>query len=304
MTSQEVFPIDEAFPPGAWNEVLKKYPGQATVFHTRDWMKTLQDAFGYEPMCMLIIDDDEGSFHAALPFMVDIRYGIRNFFSMPFDTYGGAIGSLEYIPGLVNDYLNSPGIGVRYYVDFLSAPRPNECGVTTEMLDISRNEQEIWNEMHKDNRTAIRSAIKNGVEVWAETEYLDVFDKVPRPLLRSIVENMIPSGRCFQMVARIDEEIVAASIFFLYDSMVMYWANAVTSKGRKTNANYLLMWEAIQVAKSRGCTCMNFGASPEGADSLLRFKKSWGTTTRPYVKIQRVPALMKPIIAIREVFHG
>lgn len=303
MTSTEIFPIDDAFPDGAWNEFLKKHPGVSTVFHTREWMKTLQVAFGYESMCILALGDDEGSFHAALPFMADVRYGIWNYFSMPFDTYGSALGRFDYIPGLVEDFLNLPGLGVRYYVDFTSLPRAGEITVTTEIMDLSPAEQEIWCTMHKDNRTAIRAARKNGIEVGVALRHHDVFNKVPTQLSQAIVDIMIPSGRCIQLVAMLGGEIVAASLFFLYGDTMMYWANAVTPIGRRTNANYLLMWEAIRAAKLKGCTRMNFGASPAGADNLVRFKKSWGTTTHFYVKRQRVSCILRPVITIREMIH-
>jgi len=74
-----------------WNSLLKRYPEQATVFHTKEWMLALQNAFWYEPKVLAAVMNNDCSFTAVLPFMVDIRYGIKNYLSMPFDTYGGVI---------------------------------------------------------------------------------------------------------------------------------------------------------------------------------------------------------------------
>jgi hypothetical protein len=134
--------------------------------------------------------------------------------------------------------------------------------------------------------------------------YRPVFDKVPDPLVKAIVRHMIPPGRGIQYIAEYEDRIVAASLFFIYGTQAIYWANTVTDEGRRTNANYLLMWEAIKTLKRRGCKTLNFGASPDGAETLIRFKRSWKTTPYYYSKYQTVPVLMRPAMAVRGVLYG
>lgn len=306
-TKVEVLEMSD-FPKDGWNEFLKRYSDQSTVFHTQEWMKTLQEAHGYIPKYLTAMNDDD-SFVAVMPFMIDTRYGIKNYLSMPYDTYGGVLGdlgssiALEHRTCLIHEFLNLPGIGVRYYIDY-SHLLQNGDVVSTEEMDISANIDDIWKDMHKANRTAIKSAWKHNVMIRDITTSISTFDKVPQVLVDSIIRNMIPSGYCKIYTATIGEEIVASSIFFIYGNMTMYWANTTTELGRKTNANYLLLWTAIQYAKERGCTIFNFGASPKNANSLVKFKQSWGTTSHKYIKHQKVPILLYPLYKLREVLRG
>lgn len=289
-----------------WNNFLLNYKNQVTVFHTQEWMETLHEAFGYEPT-YLVYQSEDGSLISAMPYMIDIRFGIKNYFSMPYDTYGGVIGDLEITSHLINKFLQLPGIGVRYYVDYINKPIICKDCVSlkqsTELMDISEDVDVIWKKLHKDNRTAIRSASNYNVTTRITSEYLNIFDKVPQNLVKSILNNMCPDY-CIQYIAEINNVCVAASLFFIYGDMAMYWANTTTEFGRKTNSNYLLLWSAIQYAKLKGCTIFNFGDSPIGANNLIKFKKSWGTNTYTYMKYQKTPFLIKPLLLIKEVIHG
>ena len=289
-----------------WNKFLLNNPNQASVFHTQEWMQTLQEAHGYEPKYLTMMTEDH-SFIAAIPFMIDIRFGIKNYLSMPYDTYGGVIGDIEIASHLINKFLRLPGIGVRYYVDYTNKSIVCKDYVSlkqsTELMDISEDVDVIWKKLHKDNRTAIRFANNYNVTTRITSEYLNIFDKIPQNLVKSILNNMCPEY-CVQYIADIDNVCVAASLFFIYGDMAMYWANTTTELGRKTNSNYLLLWSAIQYAKLKGCTTFNFGSSPSGANNLIKFKKSWGTNTYTYTKYQKTPFLIKPLLVIKEVIHG
>lgn len=299
----EVYPLDRAFQTlhgqNSWDDYLQLYPDQATVFHTREWMQALFLAFGYEPKCLLAIGEDGGTLYAALPFMVDTRYGIQNYFSMPFDTYGGVIGNQEYAAGLTCFFLGLPGFGVKYCVEYHNnVPHAN---VETEILDLTTWS---WVSMHKDNRTAVRSATRNGVSIIQTNDYYPIFDKVSDVFVKAILDTMAPKGLCKQFIAMLDGKPVGASLFFMYGKQAMYWANTVLAPGRRTNANHLLMWTALQQAQAAGCTSMNFGASPPGADGLLKFKRSWGTKTYHYTKTQHIPKVMRPLVGLRSFVGG
>jgi len=285
-----------------WDSFLNKYTF-STVFHTQEWMKTLHEAYGHEPKCIASFNEND-TLIALMPFMIDKRYGIENYFSMPFDTYGGAIGDIDDCINLENKFMDLPGVGVRYYIDYSS----NDGDlVETEVLRL--RDRDINTILHdvirKTNRTAIKSAIKHNVNIIEVKKTVTNFDKVDQVLVDSIVKNMIPFGLAKIYVAEIDGGIAAVSIFFVYKNMMVYWANTTTELGRKTNANYLLLWTAIKYAKDEAyCLEFNFGASPKNADSLVKFKKSWGTETKYYVKNQRVPKLLYPFYKLREVLRG
>jgi len=282
-----------------WNNFLKLYDNQSTVFHTKEWMLALQDAYGYEPK--YLIDYIGDTIVNVIPYMIDKRYGIKNYLSMPFDTYGGVIGCGDKDP-IIKSFKKLSGIGIKYFVsyypNYYTADGFKSIKVETELKDISMDIIDIWNGLHKDNRTSIRYAQKHEVII-ENIVNSNIFDKIDINLYNAIVKNMPQYHVSF--MATIGKFPAAASIFFIYGDMMMYWTNTTTSMGRSNNANYLLLWEAIKYAKSHGCTVFNFGASPKGADSLIKFKKAWGTKTYEYVKYQHTPLLIKPILKIKEL---
>ena len=287
----ESFPIDEAFPPGCWNEFLWLYQEQASIFHTREWMLTLKDAFGFKPMVLMAMGLDGGTFFAAIPYMVQSAMGFTIARSMPFDTYGGPIGSPEYFDALEKGFLNLDHT-IRRVVDF------RKFGdVSTEIVDLTPNLDDIWFSVNKKTRTAIRNAATKDVEIYPAGKYVNIMDKVSGKIMESLWKNMVPPGKCTFMIAELNNEVVAESVYFHYGNEAMYWANTVTPEGRAANANHLMMWEEITTAKKMGCKTLNLGASPDGADSLVKFKKSWGSKTHPYSRRQE-------IFSLRRLFHG
>jgi hypothetical protein len=239
--------------------------------------------------------------------MIDTRFGIQNYLSMPFDTYGGVIGDTKLQPVLFKEFMRLPGIGVRYYVDF--APQGSVLGnqnstISTEIKSLYGDINTIWSELPKDTRTSIRSAWKHNVVVGTPLLGIDL-DKVPTTFVSAIFKHMVPAGLCIPYEARNPPDgVAAASLFFLFGDSMMYWANTTKPGGRRTSANYLILWEAMQYAKQRGCTKFNFGASPRGASGLVNFKRAWGTTEYMYLKYQHIPRILSPILKLREALHG
>lgn len=272
------------------------------VFQTGEWMSTLQDGYGYQPCCIMY----EG---AGLPYMVDIRFGIKNYFSMPFDTYGGMDnGDVFKAHYLAKAFMELPGIGYRYVVtyDYQVDPQLVWTGYetskrSTQVKDVRPPPDVMWKHLHKDNRTAIKSAWKNGVTVEVDDE-----NKAMELLLTQFPEKFLDAlnyhmGRYyFPYIAIVDGKVVVASIMFVYGDTVTYWASVNTSTGRNTNANYMLLWDAIQDAHKAGCKTFNFGASPKGAESLVKFKSSWGTETHNYEVHYIIPRPLRPIMRVRE----
>lgn len=324
MIKTQIFPIDEAFP-GTWDSILGRHPEQATMFHTREWMATLQDTFGYKPMCVLDVNYEHGSFYAALPFMVDTRYGINNYFSMPFDTYGGIIGNPKCSVRLVDAFLNLPGIGMRYFVDYHGLFPSQEIAVDktvveTELLNIGheRSLDYLWKRMNHQNRAAIKATEKNTVCRLAKSQ--DDFEIVRTLFLpeqkthggglspeftMAILKNMVPANLCLPYLTFFNDVPVCASLIFQYGKLAMYWAMSLNEQGRKTHAHFQLVWTVIRDLKiDRKVTILNFGATPAETNTVSPWKKSWGTTTYRYPVYRKIPTALRPILLIKEVLHG
>lgn len=305
-----------------WNEFLLRYKYQVTVFHTQEWMQVLHDACGYNPK-YIVARSKTGLILAAIPFMIDTRFGIKNYFSMPYDTYGGVIGDNSIISDLTHTFLHLPGIGMRYYVDYKRLDQDGtgfvRTRVSTHLIDISMSLDDILKHMSKHNQKLILSLLKDKTitcNIAQNEEELQIVKDLFRPNINihggglapefvdAIYKYMIPDGYCRPYLTKVDGVPVCASLFFIYDNMAIYWMMALNDSGRETHAHYKLMWQAIYDLKISGVKIFNMGATPSITDTVIPWKESWGSKIEIYYIYMKIPLLLKPILKIKEILYG
>ncbi len=72
------------------------------------------------------------------------------------------------------------------------------------------------------------------------------------------------------------QQAVGAAIFFADRRFAHYHLSATNEEGRALKATTLLIREAIDWARSRGCRCLHLGGGVRGDDSLFDFKRGFG----------------------------
>lgn len=189
----------------------------------------------------------------------------------------------------------------------------------TQILDITKSEDELLARMHEKWRYNIRLAERKGVRVKFVTSdvtnfehYFEEFYRLvsggtaerkgikhhPKEYYRKQLEigkqitdnNKQP--RLILFVAEYENKIVAANIVVLFGGRATYLHGATSSEHREVMAPHLLQWEQIKYAKSQGCGEYDFwgivnehtldkrGASWEG---FTRFKRGFGGQEVNYV---------------------
>ncbi|HVP43772.1 MAG TPA: GNAT family N-acetyltransferase [Terriglobales bacterium] len=78
------------------------------------------------------------------------------------------------------------------------------------------------------------------------------------------------------------DQAVAGSIFFADRRYAHYHLSATNDVGRKSKATTLLIREAIDWARARGCLRLHLGGGVRGDDSLFDFKKGFGGAVHQY----------------------
>jgi len=155
----------------------------------------------------------------------------------------------------------------------------------TLILDLCRSEKEIFNSFTKNKRRDIRIAERNKLVIKGGTpeEFLklkkkSLFKKHILPL--GTKKEVLPLIKAFGpekskiLVANspCPSEPIAGLILLFHDKTAYYWQAAATEKGKKLMAPTLLLWEAIKLAKKKGCTRFDF----EGVyDERFPQNKSW-----------------------------
>lgn len=172
-----------------------------------------------------------------------------------------------------------------------TAPEEN-FPLATIRIDLKKSEEEILKEMKSKGRYNIRVAEKHGVQVVQEKSVDDFFTLLQKTTARdgfaghpkSYYEKMLESlgENCTLFVARQDSKPLAAIIVTFGGDTATYYFGASDHEFRHLMAPYLLQFEALKIAKERGCRFYDFlGVAPENSEKhhlagVSNFKRKFG----------------------------
>jgi len=177
------------------------------------------------------------------------------------------------------------------------------------ILDITSKEEKLLKDMRKTTRYSIHKAEKEGVqviksvssddvlrfnEVYKETARRHDFTPYSFDYLEKEFDSFINDNQVLVFLAKYKEKIIASAMIIFYDGAAFYHHGASSAKYSNVPAAYLLQWEAIKEAKSRGCRLYNFwGISDESGNhpwaGLTLFKKGFGGFSKEYLPAQDLP---------------
>ena len=170
----------------------------------------------------------------------------------------------------------------------------------TIFVDLDREAPLILNKMHAKTRYNINLAARKGVVVRSlGMESLDVWYalyqetairnrivindmKYFEAVLKARSEDCMAPAEVLLLVAEVDQQPLAAMFLIISGHRGSYLYGASSSQKRNFMATYALQWEAMKIAKARGCTEYDmFGVSPNADPShpmygLYKFKSGFG----------------------------
>jgi len=113
----------------------------------------------------------------------------------------------------------------------------------------------------------------------------------PRRFFRLLLGRIIRAELGFVLTAYSGEIPVAAAIFGSWNGTLLYKYSARDERYAKLDANYLLLWTAIEWAAEHGFHTFDLGRSDVGQVPLREFKDGWGASeeTLAYSRIARAP---------------
>jgi len=185
------------------------------------------------------------------------------------------------------DWLEAEARRKRYKIEL-----DNRFG--TDLIDLLKTEDELWDQMRSKTRRPIRKAEKMGTMV-EMTESEDDFDKwmaiyretADRKEFTQISEDTIravfrdsKTGKL--LVARAEGKIIAGILLFV-DERPMYWLGGAHPDYRQYSPNNLLQWKAMLWAKEQEFPYYDLGGASRGVPSkgVLEFKLGFKGTYFP-----------------------
>ncbi|MBU1089827.1 peptidoglycan bridge formation glycyltransferase FemA/FemB family protein [Patescibacteria group bacterium] len=183
----------------------------------------------------------------------------------------------------------------------------------TLVLDLEKSEEEILAQMKPKGRYNIRVAAKHGVKVeemnsqegveiffnlLAKTTSRDGFSAHPKNYYQKFIEQL--GEHASLLIAKRKGIPLAAMLLTFFGDTATYYFGASDYKFRNLMAPYLLQFEAIKMAKARGCRFYDFlGVAPENSlrhrlAGVSDFKKKFGGKIIKYPQSKEL--VLKPLV--------
>lgn len=157
----------------------------------------------------------------------------------------------------------------------------------TLLLDLSKNEEQLLDEMHQKWRYNIRLAAKKGVnlKLCQEEEFVkfydlvvDTFRRKQKKLFNRTYYNKLYQDHLTKVYfAERKGKILCANMIVFYGDSVTYLYGGSAPDDKNLMAPHLLQWEIIKLAKSMGYKYYDFwGIDEVKWPGVTRFKKGFG----------------------------
>lgn len=186
----------------------------------------------------------------------------------------------------------------------------------TWIVDLTGEEDDVWERMEGRARTDIRKARDNNVTIReASTSgqdlkiYYDLHTATynrtgvtphPKAYFELIWDKFLSKGLSKVFFAELNDDVVAAVNIGRYKNAGKYWTGASSMDGLKASANSLLQWHTISWLMDENCEWYEVGEAFPGAEDdkrkgLNQFKKSFGGELYPFYRGETVVRPLKQI---------
>ena len=171
----------------------------------------------------------------------------------------------------------------------------------TLLLDLTKSQDDLWRNLGKNCRTAVKKALKSEVEV-VEMSSKEIIDDyylmakdiyrrsnqepgIPREMFTRICETFEPNKKIKILVALHKNDIVAAAIFLFHRGVVYYWDSVSYRTYSNLAPNNLIQWKIIQWGAENGYG--SYDLLGLGMPKIADFKLSFGGEIAPSFVLTR-----------------
>lgn len=318
-----------------WNEFLGAYP-QAHFLQTGEWGE-LKSNFGWLPVRLVVGESGAQILFRSLPLGLTLGYigkaAAQQIQPKDADGFWSEADAACRSRGAIL-CKSEPDL----WVDHAQGAQPADAfrpGTTTTVVmsphsvqprrtitvDIRPEEGQILGAMKQKCRYNIRLAEKKGVVVrpWSDikafhetlvtTGRRDGFAVHAVSYYQRAYELFHPKGMCELLAADFEGRPLAALMVFARGRRAWYVYGGSTDRERERMPNYLLQWEAMRWARSRGCEEYDLWGVPDKDESILedefekrrnglwgvyRFKRGFGGSVRRAA--QAVDRIYNPLL--------
>lgn len=286
-----------------WNEWVSSHP-ESHFYDLWEWGDVLSRTYNYQRF-YFAVKSNEGVV-GVFP-LVHIRGRIfeSKLVSLPFCEYGGPLLSNSSKPSTV-DAASKLFLKVirnlmsKLKTDYVEVRQPSVPLSTygffpiqrylTFRVKLSDGEAQVWRNMNKKCRNAIRKSAKSGVKILTADKthlkyyyslYLDTEKRHGSPphseaLFINIFDALKEKGLAQIMLAIYDGRAIGGVIAFCFNGKMYWWNNVTDRKYGSLNPTNSLLWHIIQWGARNSFTMFDLGRTRYETRGIYDFKNSWG----------------------------
>jgi len=299
MAIYEINPLQDP----RWGALLESHP-QASVFHTTEWLQSLKNAYGYEPLAVSTCAPGIALTNGLLFCRVESWLTGRRFVSLPFsDHCDPLVEDQQRMDELLGHMRKMVDVSTWKYLEIrptvlspaAEADYVRDAAYCLHRLDLRKSKEELFRGFHKDCvqrkiRRAERESLiyqeGNSEELLTNFYHLLVRTRrgqglPPQPLLwfRSLIAAF---GDALKIRVACKGKVPVASILTLTHRQSMtYKYGCSDPEHNRLGGVALLFWKTIQEAKQNEYTDLDLGRSDVNNSGLVAFKEHWGATRYP-----------------------
>ena len=281
-----------------WETFVNSHP-RSSVFHSTNWLRALQTAYGYDPLVVTTGPPDTALTNGLVFCRVNSWLTGRRFVSLPFsDHCEPLVSNSSELVELLAHMRKHVDAGKSKYIEI----RPTSCQPESQTgfarstaysfhcLDLRKSTLELFHNFHKN---CVQRKIRR-----AEREKLHYEEGTSETLLQKFYELLVITRRrqCLPpqplswfrwllsafggdlkiRVATKDGLPVASILTLTHKKTMVYKYGGSDARFHRWGGMALLLWNAIQDAKYQGCEQFEMGRSDSGNLGLITFKEHWG----------------------------
>ncbi|MDI6880394.1 MAG: GNAT family N-acetyltransferase [Desulfitobacteriaceae bacterium] len=305
-----------------WIGFVSDHP-HATLFHTKEWLKLLEEGFPRISIRLYSLTDEQGQLIGVVPVEFMRRWFLRlagsplpglftpyqgPLFSKDCSTSGSVVP--EFLSGKLSSHFLAIALppGSPLTVSCLSSA--NWKVFRTLLLNLEVGIDQLWKNLKVETRNQIRQAERRRVEIyearsldeWLE-DYLEMHKAVylrqrRRPpgslaFYKALWTHLYNKGWLKVILAKHEGKIIAGGVFAIYKDTMYFLDGASFREYGKLRANNLIQWHVICWAASQGLRIYDMvGAN---IPSIAHFKRGFGGTEVVYPYFQAAYGLLGKI---------
>lgn len=295
----------------AWSDFVYDHP-KGNIFQTPELYMVYRDTKNYDPLFVCAIDDD-GDILGLLTSVVQQEFsGPLGGLSSRCVTWGGPLinNNLEEkdkldVLDLILKEQNRIAKKKALYMQFRNLwdttwmrPTFKQNNYEYEerldiLIDITKEEEELWLDMTKNRRKGIKRAMNRGQEFseFPTNEPLDEFyhtieetyENVKLPLadmsyFTGAKKYLEPKNMVKFLCVKKDNNLLASRIVLQYKGLIYDWYAGSSEEGKKNYANEFLVWNLLLSGNKKGFKVFDFGGAgkPGVAYGPREFKRRFG----------------------------